>query len=434
MSTSPPASLAFIGFGEAATAFVQGWGEARSCRIYAYDVKTDSADAAVRDGKWRDYRRWQVIGCNDTADALADVDIAFSLVTADQALVAARQAAGRIRPGTLYLDCNSCAPGTKRQAATLIDGAGGRYVDVAVMAPVHPTLHRVPLLIGGPHADAALAALAALEMRAESVADEVGTASSIKMIRSIMVKGLEALVLECVLAGRRAGVDDQVLDSLEATFPGFQWKQRSAHMLERVMTHGIRRAAEMREVALTVEQLGLPADMAHAAVLWQQRVGDLHLPIPEGGYRQRADAVSAAFARPTAHAEPGYKDIPGTYVFDADHSRLGYHLNMFCMSLNQEANRIAFRADEAAYLDRFPMTPEQKFAILKRQWNEMLRLGGNIYYTAKLAANDGITFQDLAAAMTGVSRDEYRKMMVDGGRPIEGNRSKSEWRQEHKRG
>jgi protocatechuate 4,5-dioxygenase alpha chain len=127
-----------------------------------------------------------------------------------------------------------------------------------------------------------------------------------------------------------------------------------------------------------------------------------------------------------------YNDIPGTYVFDAERSRNGYHLNMFCMSLNQEASRAAFRADEAAYLDRYPMTPAQKASVLKRDWNEMLRLGGNIYYTAKLAATDGIVFQDLAAAMTGVSRDEYRKMMVEGGRSIEGNRSKSEWAKEKK--
>jgi protocatechuate 4,5-dioxygenase alpha chain len=122
-----------------------------------------------------------------------------------------------------------------------------------------------------------------------------------------------------------------------------------------------------------------------------------------------------------------YTDIPGTYVFDAEHSRKGYHLNMFCMSLNAEKNRVAFRADEAVYLDRYPLSTDQRRAILERQWNEMLRLGGNIYYTAKLAANDGITFQDLAAMMTGVSREVYRKMMVDGGRSIEGNRYKSEW-------
>jgi protocatechuate 4,5-dioxygenase alpha chain len=123
-----------------------------------------------------------------------------------------------------------------------------------------------------------------------------------------------------------------------------------------------------------------------------------------------------------------YDDIPGTYVFDAERSRQGYHLNMFCMSLRDAENRRVFKADEAAYLDRFPMTPEQRVAVLEREWNEMLRLGGNIYYTSKLAATDGLTFQDLAAIMTHMGREDYRQMMVAGGRPIEGNRSKSEWK------
>lgn len=126
-------------------------------------------------------------------------------------------------------------------------------------------------------------------------------------------------------------------------------------------------------------------------------------------------------------AKKPYDDIPGTYVFDAEQSRKGYHLNMFCMSLRSAENREAFKADEAAYLERFPMTAEQRETVLARQWNEMLRLGGNIYYTSKLAATDGINFQDLAATMTGVSREDYRQMMVDGGRPIDGNRRKSEW-------
>lgn len=122
-----------------------------------------------------------------------------------------------------------------------------------------------------------------------------------------------------------------------------------------------------------------------------------------------------------------YHDIPGTYVFDAEQSRKGYHLNMFCMSLRHAENREAFKKDEAAYLDRFPMTSGQRESVLERQWNEMLRLGGNIYYTAKLAATDKLTFEQLAAIMTGVSTEEYRQMMLNGGRPIEGNRSKSEW-------
>ncbi|MGB0696527.1 MAG: protocatechuate 4,5-dioxygenase subunit alpha [Rhodospirillaceae bacterium] len=128
-----------------------------------------------------------------------------------------------------------------------------------------------------------------------------------------------------------------------------------------------------------------------------------------------------------ADSSKDYKDIPGTYVFDAEQSRLGYHLNMFCMTLRHAQNREAFKADEAGYLDRFPMSPAQKQAVLDRDWNGMLSLGGNIYYTSKLAATDGISFQDLAALMTGMDREAYRAMMVAGGRSIEGNRSRKEW-------
>jgi protocatechuate 4,5-dioxygenase alpha chain len=123
-----------------------------------------------------------------------------------------------------------------------------------------------------------------------------------------------------------------------------------------------------------------------------------------------------------------FDDIPGTFVFDADRSRRGYHLNMFCMSLMKPENRDAFRADEAGYLARYPMTPEQRQAVLDRDWNGMLALGGNIYFTAKIAANDGLSFQQIAAMMTGSTQAEYAAMMLAGGRSPEGNRSKSEWK------
>ncbi|MDB5407963.1 MAG: protocatechuate 4,5-dioxygenase subunit alpha [Rhodospirillales bacterium] len=121
-----------------------------------------------------------------------------------------------------------------------------------------------------------------------------------------------------------------------------------------------------------------------------------------------------------------YDDIPGTTVFDAERSRQGYHLNMFCMSLMTPEARAAFRADEAKYLDDYPMSPAQRQAVLDRQWNEMLRLGGNIYYTSKLGACDGLSFQQLAAKMTGSTQQEYAEMMINGGRSVEGNRSKSD--------
>jgi protocatechuate 4,5-dioxygenase alpha chain len=123
-----------------------------------------------------------------------------------------------------------------------------------------------------------------------------------------------------------------------------------------------------------------------------------------------------------------YEDLPGTVVFDADQARRGYHLNMFCMSLMKAENRAAFKANERAYLDQYPMTEEQKQSILNRDWNGMLALGGNIYFTAKLAATDSLSFQQIAAIMTGSTQAEYAQMMLNGGRSPEGNRSRSEWK------
>lgn len=122
-----------------------------------------------------------------------------------------------------------------------------------------------------------------------------------------------------------------------------------------------------------------------------------------------------------------YEDIPGTFVFDADRGREGYQLNQFCISLRLQKNRDAFNADEEAYLDKYPMTPEQRQAVRDRDWNGLLALGGNIYYTSKLAANDGINFQNLAGLMTGMGVEAYREMMLNGGRSPEGNRYQHEW-------
>src|SRR5437764_10679083 len=128
-----------------------------------------------------------------------------------------------------------------------------------------------------------------------------------------------------------------------------------------------------------------------------------------------------------AKAKPAeeYEDIPGTFVFNAKRSRQGYGINMFCMSLMKDENRKAFKANEAQYLKKFNLTPEQTEAVLKRDYNRMLELGGNIYFTAKLGATDGHSFQHLAAVMTGASQQDYAAMMLGGGRSIEGNRSRS---------
>jgi protocatechuate 4,5-dioxygenase, alpha chain len=122
-----------------------------------------------------------------------------------------------------------------------------------------------------------------------------------------------------------------------------------------------------------------------------------------------------------------FDDIPGTTLFDAQRSRQGYHLNMFCMSLMKAENRAAFKANEAGFLEQFPLTPEQRDAVLRRDWNGMIGLGGNIYFLAKLFSTDGLSFQHVAALMTGSTQPQYAQMMLNGGRSVEGNRSKSEW-------
>src|SRR5947207_4237038 len=153
----------------------------------------------------------------------------------------------------------------------------------------------------------------------------------------------------------------------------------------------------------------------------QSEISDLSFGGPSGPRSQRRSAMAPAKQK----NEKDYDDIPGTYVFDADRSRQGYHLNMFCMSLRKAENRKAFKTDEAKYLDRFPLTPDQREAILKRQYNRMLELGGNIYFTAKLGATHGHPFQHLAALMTGSTQQDYADLMLRGGRSVEGNRSRS---------
>jgi len=283
--------VAIIGFGEAGQAFVEGWGQGRDFDIAAYDINLEKLAICQAVG---------ITGCASAGEAIENADAVLSLVTADQAHVAAITAAEHIAPDAFFFDGNSCAPDTKKKSAAVISKAGGRYLDMAIMAPVHPALNKVPVLLSGDYVEAAHQVIAQLGLSTKHIKGPVGTASAIKMTRSVMMKGLEALMLECVLAGRKAGVEDIVLDSLEATYPGFGWKDRAAYMIERVATHGIRRAAEMREVAITVDDLGLNGTMAHATVDWQQTIGDLGLDTSgyeNKDYKQLADIVLKELTR-----------------------------------------------------------------------------------------------------------------------------------------
>ncbi|MDB6454391.1 NAD(P)-dependent oxidoreductase [Falsirhodobacter sp. 20TX0035] len=280
--------IAFVGFGEAAEAFAKGWGTGAPDHLRAYDEKRDDpATAAVPQGR----AEAAGVALTDRVGALAGAQAVFCLVTADRAVLAAEQAAPYLEAGAFWFDGNSCSPGAKRQSAAIIEGVGGRYVDVAIMAPVYPRMHKTPLLIAGPHAEDAEALLRALGMEPRIAGDRVGEASAIKMIRSVMIKGMEALTAECLLAARRAGIEDRVLTSLTASNPNIDWPKQAAYNLERMMVHGRRRASEMREVAATLSELGLPNALASATADWQQRIGDLTLPAGADSYPDRADAI-----------------------------------------------------------------------------------------------------------------------------------------------
>jgi 3-hydroxyisobutyrate dehydrogenase-like beta-hydroxyacid dehydrogenase len=266
--------ITFIGFGEAGQAFARPG-------MRAFDRKT--LDPAQRPAKLSDYAAARVEGDETAREAIAGATAIFSLVTADQALAAARDDAPLLSPGALWLDMNSVAPGTKREAAKLIGAAGGRYVDVAVMAPVHPARLDVPLLVAGPHAEAGAAVLREHGFTRVSVAGpNIGDASAIKMIRSVMVKGVEALTAECVLAAERAGVRDAVLASLDASWKEQSWAERADYNLDRMLAHGTRRAAEMEEVATTLQDLGVDPAMTRGTVARQRALGALGIMPPQG--------------------------------------------------------------------------------------------------------------------------------------------------------
>jgi 3-hydroxyisobutyrate dehydrogenase-like beta-hydroxyacid dehydrogenase len=284
--------LSLIGFGEAAQAFVKGWRrDGFGGVISAYDLKTDGDDHVARMDILADYKTFDVFQRDSVTEVFEYANIAFSLVTADQAESVALEATKTLSPGTFYFDGNSCAPDTKRQNADVIEAAGGHYIDMAIMAPVHPKLHKTPILISGAKADQALEILTGLGMEARIEPGPVGRASAIKMTRSIMVKGMEALMAEAMLAGRRAGVEDVVLASLEKSWPGFDWRARAAYNLERMMVHGDRRAAEMREVVKTIDDLGLPSNMARATVEWQRAIGAMALAAGPDDLAARLDMV-----------------------------------------------------------------------------------------------------------------------------------------------
>lgn len=283
-------SIAIIGFGEAGQAFAEGCGPMLTAHARTYDMMTDSP--GTRETKLADYAALGIAGCDTLAQALDGASLILSLVTADQAGAAARAAAACLVPGAIFCDMNSVAPDSKRANAAVIEAAGGYYVDVAIMSPVRPALNAVPLLLSGPKAGEALEALKSIGFtKLRLVEGEVGRASAIKMIRSVMVKGLEALTTECVLAARRAGVYDEVIASLNASWPGTNWSEKADYNLDRMLIHGLRRAAEMEEVVKTLEALGTGAMMTRGTVERQRAIGLMHIKEPPQRLEEKIDTI-----------------------------------------------------------------------------------------------------------------------------------------------
>jgi 3-hydroxyisobutyrate dehydrogenase-like beta-hydroxyacid dehydrogenase len=261
--------VSFIGFGEAGQAIASGLREAGIERIAAWDILFPSAEGArLRAAGEKSGVRL----ASSAADAVAQTDIVIAAVTAASSLEAARSVAPHLSSNPYYLDINSVSPGRKQDTAKLLDDKA-RYIDVAVVAAIHPKRHRTPLLVAGPHAEAAAPLLREMEMELKIVGDAVGGAAAIKMIRSVMIKGIEALTLECFLAAARAGVLDEVTASLKNNYPGLDWAKLSEYNLERMASHGERRAAEMEESAATLRELGLDPLMVEATVRRQREMG-----------------------------------------------------------------------------------------------------------------------------------------------------------------
>ncbi len=269
--------IGLIGFGEAGRTFAKAGGWAQRARVF--DRKTD--DPVDAPAMRHHYADAAIVACESLRAAVEPAGLILSLVTADQALAAAQAAAACIAPDACFCDLNSVAPQTKRAAAAAIEAAGAHYIDVAVMAPVDPAGLAVPLLIAGPNAAATSAILSRLGFTDRRVVgDAIGRAAAIKMIRSIMVKGMEALTAECLLAADAAGVLDEVIRSIAAGEQASAWRARADYNFGRMMVHGLRRAAEMDEVARTVDGLRTGSAMARATAERQRAIGRLALHDP----------------------------------------------------------------------------------------------------------------------------------------------------------
>jgi 3-hydroxyisobutyrate dehydrogenase-like beta-hydroxyacid dehydrogenase len=288
--------LCFIGFGEAGQAIASGLRDTGIETVAAWDILFPAAEGTKLK------QAGENIGARlatSAEDAVRGSDIIVSAVTAASSLEAAKSVAPYLSGNPYFLDINSVSPGRKQETEALL-GAKARYVDVAILAPIHPARHQTPMLLAGPNAETVLPLLIdELDMRGAIAGAEVGAAAALKMIRSVMIKGIEALTLECFLAAKRAGIVDEVAASLKNNYPTLDWNRAIEYNIERMASHGVRRADEMDQVAETLRELGIEPLMATATSTRQREMGRIgkepavRASLKEGRAAM-LDAISAA--------------------------------------------------------------------------------------------------------------------------------------------
>ena len=265
-------NIGLVGYGEVGRILAEDLRK-QDVKVAAYDIKLRSDQAG---GTLRGHASAHGVALTVShADLAAQADFIISAVTASQAVPVAQACGPAVKQGAWFLDFNSASPGAKQRAAAVIDGGGGRYVEGAVMTSIPPYRIKVPLLLGGAGAEALAPLLVELGFDAKVASKELGVASAVKMCRSVMIKGMEAMVIEAFTTARAYGVEDAVLASLRETYPGIDWEKQGAYFFQRVIEHGRRRSEEVREVAETVREIGLSPWSAQGTAERQAWVADL---------------------------------------------------------------------------------------------------------------------------------------------------------------
>lgn len=308
--------IGLVGYGEVGRILAEDL-RAQGLEVSAFDLKLMQADTAAPLSL---HALNHGVGLVSTHRALAErADFVISAVTASQTEAVARACAPALRPGAFFLDFNSASPGAKQDAAEVVNAAGGRYVEGAVMTSIPPYRIRVPLLLGGPHAEALSPLINTLGFASRVASSKLGVASATKMCRSVMIKGLEAMVIESFTTARHYGVEDAVIASLQETFPGIDWEKQASYFFQRVIEHGRRRSEEVREVAQTVRDAGLTPWSASGTAERQAFIADLAdagLFGPRGSegfarsadWRTEADRLLAQVAADRTLAPAHHKD------------------------------------------------------------------------------------------------------------------------------